>query len=159
MLNRESKGKAASRVRKRKRRMQRQSEQQIMEDQIVACTLAALGSDLQLLRAVTETVLPSAGLLQHLCTLLLLHLFLVLQIRYLLILVFHLPVDGKREITLFTYAQEVYVYLHACLCQRLSEEQQDTPDADSFQKVQVFPAQGTKLYTTLMLQFSNGNVF
>jgi hypothetical protein len=95
LLTRESKGKAASRVRERKRRIQRQSKQQIMEDQLLACTPSALGSDLQLLRAVAETVLPSAGLLQHLGTLLLLHLFLVFQICYLLILVFHLPVDGK----------------------------------------------------------------
>lgn len=105
MLNRESKGKAAGRVRKRKRRIQKQSKQQIMEDQILACTPSALGSDLQLLRAVAETVLPPPGLLQHLRTLLLLHLLLVLQIRYLLILVFHLPVEGRRRTKLFMCAQ------------------------------------------------------
>lgn len=64
-----------------------------MEDQIPARTPSDWGLYLQLLRAVAETVLPSPGFLQHLCTLLLLHLLLVLQICYLLILVFHLPGD------------------------------------------------------------------
>ena len=58
---------------------------------------------LQLLGAVAEGVLPAPGLLQHLRAFLLLHLLLVLQVCYLLILVFHLPVDEGRKIKLFIY--------------------------------------------------------
>lgn len=55
-----------------------------------------LCSNLQLLGAVIKIVFSSPSLLQHLGTLLLFHLLLVLQSGYLLTLVFHLPI-GKRE--------------------------------------------------------------
>lgn len=45
--------------------------------------------------AVIKIILSSPGLLQHLCTLLFLHLLFVLQICYFLILVFNLPVKEK----------------------------------------------------------------
>lgn len=61
------------------------------------------GSNLQLLGAIVEIVLPPSSLLKHLCALLLFHLFLVLQICYLLILVFHLPIDKGGEKPSFSY--------------------------------------------------------
>lgn len=51
---------------------------------------------LKLLGAVIKVILSSPGLLQHLCTLLFLHLLFVLQICYFLILIFNLPVKEKR---------------------------------------------------------------
>lgn len=50
---------------------------------------------LKLLGAVIKIILSSPGLLQHLCTLLLLHLLFVLQICYFLILIFNLPEREK----------------------------------------------------------------
>lgn len=50
---------------------------------------------LKLLGAVIKIIFSSPGLLQHLCTLLLLHLLFVLQICYFLILIFNLPVREK----------------------------------------------------------------
>lgn len=52
---------------------------------------------LKLLGAVIEIILSSPGLLQHLCTLLFLHLLFVLQICHFLILVFNLPVKEKSR--------------------------------------------------------------
>lgn len=50
---------------------------------------------LKLLGAVIKVILSSSGLLQHLCTLLFLHLLFVLQICYFLILIFNLPAKEK----------------------------------------------------------------
>lgn len=50
---------------------------------------------LKLLGAVIKVILSSPGLLQHLCTLLFLHLFFVLQICYFLILIFNLPAKER----------------------------------------------------------------
>ena len=65
---------------------------------------------LQLLGAVTEGVLSPPGLLQHLGTLLLLHLLLVLQAGHFLVLVLHLPVYKGRKPKFFIYVHRKGVY-------------------------------------------------